>query len=337
MMIAAAGIPIALGVGLLALNRVRAPKLKTARPLLLNVPVNVPAPTDQVVKPVPERGVGVVDDGVVQAPLVASTVVAEEAVQSVEAPLECASDEIEISSDLETHAEVEAVPEVRVVPAAGLQVRTAEELPVFVGTGEAARVLPSRSVARVRRISPSGDVVETPIVLAADDTIVEPVTEELPAPETWAGVVIEREEAFRKAKEEADRHDAEAKAEEDRRALEVAALAAAELERQKNLDNRWWISLDTEAETDGERAALASSLSTVSMSWSRKILLRAMNEDTSTKVRARAIGAFVRAGFIDDPQPFYDILSLNDRLLTLAVREALAPHEELVWVRNIFA
>ena len=188
-----------------------------------------------------------------------------------------------------------------------------------------------------RRVTLDGREVTDPLVLDKDGMLGVLETEELPPVDAWEQTRGEREAAFLAARAAAIAEEARLREEDERRDIEARATALAEAERQKKAEQGWWVQLDPEAATEAERMALVSSLVGVKMEWARRVLSRAMREDESKRVRARAIGAMARAGFLDDPTPFDEIMKENDRILNVALREALTPHQDRLWVRNLFA
>lgn len=343
-----AGVPVMLGIAVLGVNRVRGDarpvKRREGPPPLLGVRRRTDDATVE-----PDVAADLADgDGLIVAATDlrdpaygVSTAEAEEAELS-EAACEAPGEAADVSSAVEDDTHDDGAGETQ--PLGGVVVVAPQLEPAAELEGDTV-LAPSRrqgifksAVAVVRRFVRRDGVLDEAPVAVAEDGMLEVFEEEhLPDTDAWEATSAEREAGFEAARAAAAAREAELRAEDERRELEARKEAILALEREREANRGWWVQLDEEARSESERMALVSSLGLVRMPWAHRLVLRALREDESIRVRARAIGALARGGWLDDPEPFNEIFAQNDRVLNLAVREALTPHQDRLWVRNLFA
>lgn len=343
------GVPVMLGVAVLGINRVRGNVRPPKRgsegpPPLLGVRRRTDAVAELLSAPPEPAGTKAapgIDDAIqrhAEVPVVVDGVEDGAETVAVEVGAEAAIEPVLAAATPQDIHEVDEVAGVRGVRVVAPEIGTPTPIPEEPVLAPPSRKGVLRSaVAVVRRfLRRDGILDDVPVALAEDGMLDVLPEEHLPDTDAWEANRAEREAAFEAARAAAAERETELKAEDERREAEARKEAFLALERER--ENRgWWLQIDEDATSESDRMALVGSLGLVRMPWAHKLILRALREDESTRVRARAIGALVRGGWLDDPQPFDEVFAQNDRILNLAAREALMPHQDRLWVRNLFA
>jgi hypothetical protein len=118
--------------------------------------------------------------------------------------------------------------------------------------------------------------------------------------------------------------------------LQAQAAARVEADERASL---WYVRLDPDAvnAAEGDRLKMVGSLESVRAPWAGKLLVCALGQDDSERVRARALGALARGGHRASGAPFIEAASRSD-VERWALVEALTPFaDESEWIAGLLA